>query len=105
MKPLTAALALLGLCSCSRGPGFQPGDCVVYADGRGDVLEADRSAVRNTPMRVLAEAAPGKYLVEWETTWLDRSLWPDQAERNQRVLPARGDVFHFVKVPCPNHRR
>jgi hypothetical protein len=107
MRPLAAgvALALMGLGSCSRSAGFHPGDCVAYADDEGAVLETDRSAVKNTPMRVLAETAPGMYLVEWETLWLDRSLVPDQTERNQAVLPARAGYFHFVKALCPERRR
>jgi hypothetical protein len=107
MRALAAgtALALLALCSCSRSAGFQPGDCVVYADDEGNVLETDRSAVKNTPMRVLAENAPGKYLVEWDTIWLDRSLWPTLTERNQEVLPARADFFRFLKVHCPDSRK
>jgi len=106
-RPLSAgaALALLLLCSCPRTGGFQPGDCVVYADDQGYVPEADRSAVTNTPMRVLAETAPGTYLVEWDTIWLDRSLWPSQPERRREMRPARGDVFHFVKVRCPDRRK
>jgi hypothetical protein len=101
MRSPAVALVLLGLCSCSRNAGFQPGECVVYADDEGHVPETDRSAVKNTPMRVLAESAPGKFLVEWDTIWLDRSLWPNQSERHQRVLPARAGSFHFVRSPCP----
>lgn len=77
----------------NAGPAeFQSGECLEWVDSKGLVNET--AGVVRSPMRILGRPAPGKYFVEWTSTY------GVSVDRFKATVFNGTDGYRLMKVIC-----